>query len=139
MTAQTPSTRRKGETVSKRPHWFPVRTDAKWLARIRAEYSEDTEGLSDDAIRDKYADGWKYADTWDHLGDARASYEPLADDYITLLERLEEIVKHLRDEVTHHKALISRGPVGGVGEEARLAAHKASIADSIDAVRRRLS
>ena len=74
-------------TKKKRPYWFPVRTDAAWIERIRADYPDATAELGDDAIRDKYAEGWKYADTWDHLGDARDAYEKLADAYIRLLEK----------------------------------------------------
>jgi hypothetical protein len=38
-------------------------------------------------VRDTYAGGYKYADTWDHLGDARHDYEQLADAYLDLLKR----------------------------------------------------
>lgn len=65
--------------------WFPVLTDAEWCARIRQDYPEDAAELDDDEIREQYADGWKYADTWDHLGDAREDYERLADAYLELL------------------------------------------------------
>ena len=70
---------------TEKPWWFPQLTDDAWIARIRAEYPEDMDGLDDEAVRDGYADGMKYADTWDHLGDARHSYEHLADAYLALL------------------------------------------------------
>lgn len=70
--------------------WFPVLADAAWCARLRTDYPEATEGMDDEALRDEYAHGWKYADTWDHLGDARAEYEKLADAYLALLAKTGE-------------------------------------------------
>ena len=67
------------------PWWWPVPTDAKWLARIRADYP-DHAGWSDEDLRDHYAEGWKSADTWDHLGDAREDYQMLADAFLDLVE-----------------------------------------------------
>lgn len=75
------------ETGEERPYWFPTLTDDAWIARVRADYPLETEGMSDEWVRDTYADGYKYADTWDHLGDARNDYEKLADAYLALLER----------------------------------------------------
>ena len=70
-----------------KPYWFPELTDDAWLARIREDYPEDTAGMDDDSIREEYAHGRKYADVWDHLGDARDAYEKLADAYLELLSR----------------------------------------------------
>jgi hypothetical protein len=67
------------------PWWFPVITDSKWVANIRKDYPENTANMDDDEVRDHYADGRKYVDTWDHLGDARDEYEALADAYLKLL------------------------------------------------------
>jgi hypothetical protein len=74
--------------VSK-PWWFPERTDSEWIARIRADYPDETVGMEDDEVVDHYADGCKYADTWDNLGDAREAYEALADAYLQLLTERE--------------------------------------------------
>lgn len=74
-------------TSNDRPYWFPKLTDAAWIASVRADYPEGTEGMDDDWVRDEYAEGYKYADTWDHLGDARHDYEQLADAYLDLLKR----------------------------------------------------
>jgi hypothetical protein len=71
-----------------KPWWFPVLVDAEWVARIRSDYPDDTSGMDDDDIKDRYAEGWKYADTWDHLGDARAEYEQLADAYLELVAKV---------------------------------------------------
>lgn len=71
---------------NEKPWWFPVLADAAWCDRIRKDYPEDTDGMDDEEIREEYAHGWKYADTWDHLGDAREEYEQLADAYLALLE-----------------------------------------------------
>ena len=39
--------------------------------------------LADDDERDHT--GWRYTDTWDHLGDARSEYEKLADAFLGLV------------------------------------------------------
>lgn len=73
--------------------WEPVLTDAVWIASVRADYPEDCAGLEDEEVRERYADGQKYQTTWDHLGDAREEYEPLADAFLALRaenERLRE-------------------------------------------------
>lgn len=69
------------------PWWFPVLTDDAWIARIRSDYPESTDGMCDDEIRRKYANGRKYATLWDHTGDAYADYEKLADAYLELLAK----------------------------------------------------
>lgn len=74
-------------TQNEKPWWFPELTDDAWLARIRAEYPEETAELDDDTVRDEYANGRKYADTWDHLGDARDQFEELADAYLAILAK----------------------------------------------------
>lgn len=70
--------------LNEKPWWFPQLTDEAWANRIRADYPERAK-WSDEQIRDQYAEGCKYADTWDHLGDARGAYETLADAYLALL------------------------------------------------------
>ena len=75
------------QQTTEKPWWFPVITDAAWCERIRSDYSEDTDGMDDDDIRDEYADGCKYADLWDHTGDAREQFEELADAYLELLDQ----------------------------------------------------
>lgn len=77
--------------MSDKPWWFPVLADHQWANRIRADYPENTVGMDDEAIQDQYADGWKYADVWDHLGDARAAYEKLADDYLQKINLLDRV------------------------------------------------
>ena len=72
----------------KNPWWIPVLTDAEWCAQIREDYPEDAANSDDDTIREEYADGWKYADTWDQLGDAREQLEKLADAYFELTAEL---------------------------------------------------
>lgn len=68
-----------------KPWWWPLVTDKAWCDGIRKEYDDDTFEMTDDEIRDEYADGFKYADTWDHLGDAREAYEQLADAFLKLV------------------------------------------------------
>ena len=72
--------------------WEPEPTDQDWIERIRSDYPEETENMSDEDIRFRYADGQKYATTWDTLGDAYAAYERLADKYWEMKEgRGEEL------------------------------------------------
>jgi hypothetical protein len=68
-----------------KPWWFPEITDAAWCDRIRKDYPEDAAGMDDDDIREQYANGCKYADLWDHVGDARSQFEALADAYLSML------------------------------------------------------
>ena len=78
------STNRKlTSLVKETPWWWPVRADKNWMQRIRDDYPEAT-GLDDDEIAEKYADGWPFADTWDHLGDAREEYQPVAEELLAL-------------------------------------------------------
>jgi hypothetical protein len=77
------------------PYWHPVLSDDKWLARIRADDPEDVAGMSDETIRDEYAHGLKYADVWDHVGDAREDWEKLADDWNRLRARVTTLESRL--------------------------------------------
>ena len=72
--------------MSDKPWWFPRPTDAAWCAYIRSEY-DDAADLSDDEIRNKYAEGQEYATTWDHCGDAYEQFKELADAYLALLKQ----------------------------------------------------
>lgn len=67
----------------KTPYWYPRLTNTEWCDRIRKDYPKAAL-WDDETIRDEYANGWKYADMWDHLGDARGDYEKLADAYLSL-------------------------------------------------------
>jgi hypothetical protein len=73
--------------MSTKEWWKPVLTDDAWLARIRADYPENA-AQSDEWLRVYYANGRKYAVTWNHLGDAMDDWEQLADAYL-LLKKLE--------------------------------------------------
>ena len=66
--------------------WFPRKADAAWVAEIRDEDPDETAGMDDEDVIDKYAYGRRYVVTWDHLGDAYDQYEALVDEYIALLE-----------------------------------------------------
>lgn len=72
-------------TEKDKPWWWPTLTDESWLAQIREDYPE-TADMSDNALIEYYADGRKYATTWDHVGDARADHEELADAFLKLVE-----------------------------------------------------
>ena len=68
------------------PWWHPTKTDRTWCARLRKDYPDDA-NLSDESLRDKYADGCIYAITWDNLKDAYSNYEQLANAYLKLLKK----------------------------------------------------
>ena len=67
-----------------KPWWNPKLIDHEWCEDTRKDYPSDAH-LDDDALRDKYANGWKYQTLWDHIGDARKEHEKLADAYLALL------------------------------------------------------
>lgn len=75
--------------MTDKPNWWPQLMDDEWRSRLRSDYPEDTAGMSDDALNEHYGAGWKYVDTWDHLGDARQDYEALADAFLKLVEQAE--------------------------------------------------
>lgn len=71
--------------MSEKPYWWPELADDAWRARLRDDYPEETADWSDEKLDDYYNEhGWKYVDTWDHLGDAREEYEKLADAFLKL-------------------------------------------------------
>ena len=78
----TPAKRPPLVTVEDHPWWEPVPTDAAYFARLRSDYPENAH-MSDDELRDHYEVHEKYVVTWDHVGDAYAEYEPLADAYLS--------------------------------------------------------
>ena len=77
--------------MSNKEWWEPTLTDAAWLARIREDYPNNADE-SDDWLRDYYADGRKYAVTWDHVGDAYDDWEMLADAYLKLRATVQQSV-----------------------------------------------
>jgi hypothetical protein len=79
----------------KQPWWVPVPTDANWLARIRSDYPDHAED-SDDELREHFAHGRKYAVLWDHVGDAYADFQPLADAFFEQWARIAELETLLR-------------------------------------------
>lgn len=80
-----------------KPWWIPELTDDEWLSRIRSDYPEETEGMSDDYVRCKYSNGMKYTVDWDHIGDALEQFEKLSDSYFELLEALKEAKAELEE------------------------------------------
>ena len=75
-----------------KPYWWPVLSDESWCDRLRSEYPEHSD-KSDEELRDHFADGWKYADVWDHLGDARDDWEGLADAFFEQQKELAALRK----------------------------------------------
>ena len=73
-------------TEDKKPWWWPVVTDEKYIARLREDYPEETTRMSDEEVRDYYDNGRKYSNLWDHVGDAADEHEKLADAFLKLVE-----------------------------------------------------
>lgn len=72
-----------------KPHWWPqLVNDPEYLAEFREHQPDDAEGMSDEELAEYLSEGWKYSDTWDHLGDARQGYEELADAFLKLCQAL---------------------------------------------------
>jgi hypothetical protein len=70
--------------------WEPQPTDEAWCNRVREDYPYETDGMSDDAIREEYADGNRYQTLWDHVGEAYGQFEALADAYLALKDDKHE-------------------------------------------------
>ena len=68
---------------NEKPWWYPKLTNSAWCNEKRRDYPSNAH-LSDDELRDKYADGRKYQVTWDHVGDAYDDWEKLADAYLAM-------------------------------------------------------
>jgi hypothetical protein len=66
-----------------KPWWWPVLCDRAYFTRLREDYPDDAD-CSDEELHETYADGQKYATTWDHTGDAYEEYEKLADAFLAL-------------------------------------------------------
>lgn len=71
--------------------WEPELADDDYVARLRADYPEKCDGMSDEWVRDHFnPTGGKYIVTWDHVGDAYQQFEALADAYLALRAQSEE-------------------------------------------------
>ena len=69
-------------------YWFPKLADHNYCDYLRDEYP-DKRDLNDDDLLRYFGCSSKYVTTWDHIGDAYSDYEPLADAYLKLLEKLK--------------------------------------------------
>ena len=78
-------------TAKEIKYWHPVLCDKEHFDRLRRDYPEDTEGMSDEDIHEYYDESRKYSDVWDNIGDARADWEMLADDWFRLRQALAQI------------------------------------------------
>ena len=66
------------------------KTDNDWISRTREDYQEDTSNMTDEEVRDHYANGQKYVTLWDNVGEAYYDYEKLADAYLALINKLKK-------------------------------------------------
>jgi hypothetical protein len=78
--------------------WFPVLCDDAYFARLRNDYPEDAR-LSDEELHEKYNEGLKYQQLWDHTGDAYEQFEKLADDWVSLRKDAVELIEKMRKQL----------------------------------------
>lgn len=74
-----------------KPYWWPQKIDAEYIEHLREEYPEETDGLDDESVVWEFDEDkmiGDFSDTWDHVGDAREDYEPLAATFLDLVEVL---------------------------------------------------
>lgn len=64
--------------------WFPKLCNEEYFASLREDYPDNAH-MTNEELHDYYNHGKKYSTTWDHVGDAYAEYEKLADAYLALL------------------------------------------------------
>lgn len=86
---------------------FPTPADAAYIARLRKDYPEKCAGQDDDWVMNYYNPaGYKYVEStlWDHLGEAAADFEQLADSHTTQVEWLRKNVGTMRRWVALHRA-----------------------------------
>ena len=79
--------------MDKKPYWFPEVCDKAYCKRLREDYPEKASGMTDEELIAHYADGNKYATTWDHVGDAYQDYEPLADSFLAMKAALDGFIR----------------------------------------------
>lgn len=76
--------------MPKGDYWIPELADTAYFARLRKDHS-DKAAWTDEQLNDYFNENdQKYPTTWDHVGDANDDYEPLADAYFALRERLRD-------------------------------------------------
>jgi len=83
-----------GSGVRTEPHWWPKRCDDAYVARLREDYPEITEGMSDYGVKDYYnPHGFDYQAQalWDHTGDASYDYTSVADALLVLFNKFIEM------------------------------------------------
>ena len=79
--------------MNDKPWWWPELIDAAYFARLRADYPKKAE-WTDEELHNHFAEGRKYAITWDHIGDAYAEYEELVDAFFANpLEHRRELLE----------------------------------------------
>lgn len=77
--------------MGNKPWWEPqLAGDATHIKQLRDDYPEHAD-MDDEELLDYFEVGdQKYSTTWDHLGDAYAEYEQLADAYFKMKSTLEK-------------------------------------------------
>lgn len=71
--------------------WFPERADTKeYCQRLREDYPEEAH-MDDETLMEHFNESRRYSVTWDHIGDAYAEYEKLADAFLELLYRIRSL------------------------------------------------
>lgn len=73
-----------------KPSWYPVLCDDAYFARLREDYPIKA-GWSDEKLHEYFNYGAKYSTMWDHLGEAYVDYEKLADAFLELEKKFEDL------------------------------------------------
>jgi hypothetical protein len=74
-----------------KPWWYPQRSDDRqYLEELKSMCDEICP--SDTYLIERFNNGLKYVNTHDHLGDAAAEHEVLADNFLEMETSLRELV-----------------------------------------------
>ena len=79
-----------------KPWWWPTIIDDAHLARLRDDYPEKA-NLSDEELLAYFDEGkgiGQFSTTWDHVGDAYAEYEKLANAFLNLVDEIGRVPEH---------------------------------------------
>lgn len=79
--------------------WWPRKVDANTVANLRRDYDLGAE-IDDESLLERYGyeiGGIEQAALWDHIGDARDNYDPLAFFAIDLVDQHKRLIAAYRE------------------------------------------
>jgi hypothetical protein len=88
--------------MTKKEWWEPELADGAYIARLRQDYPEKCEDKSDEWLLEYYNEGRKYVVLWDHIGEAYAQFERLADAYFKLKSQVNAVADDQADAWLFH-------------------------------------